>query len=94
MGVKPYPMNSFSPNKKKPEKLTCDKESNILLGLHLLQAPLVGPYALDKRDGEWVELVGLMGLVDDGQRDPEAEILEVAHLLAQLYYLRQEVDLN
>ena len=35
-----------------------------------------------------------MGLVDDGQRDPEAEILEVAHLLAQLYYLRQEVDLN
>ena len=35
-----------------------------------------------------------MGLVDDGQRDPEAEILEVAHLLGQLDDLGEEVDLN
>ena len=32
-------------------------------------------------------------LVDDGEGDTETEVLEVPHLLAQLDYLGQEVDL-
>ena len=39
-----------------------------------------------------MELIGLMGLVDDGQRDAEVKNLEVAHLLGQRDDLRQEVD--
>lgn len=47
---------------------------------HLLQSPFVGAYALDEGDGEGVELVGLVSLVDDGQRYAEAKVLQVAHL--------------
>lgn len=47
---------------------------------HLLQRPFIGAHALDEGDGEGVQLVGLVSLVDDGQRYAEAEVLQVAHL--------------
>jgi hypothetical protein len=47
--------------------------------LQLFQAPFVGPDALDQRDGERVKLVRLVSLVDDGQRHPEPEVLQVTN---------------
>jgi hypothetical protein len=47
--------------------------------LQLFQAPFVGPDAFDQRDGERVKLVRLVSLVDDGQRHPEPEVLQVAN---------------
>ena len=47
---------------------------------HLLAGELVGADALDERDGVRVELVGLVGHVDDGKGHPEAKPFEVAHL--------------
>ena len=46
--------------------------------LQLLEAPLVGADAFDEGDGERVKLVGLVSLVDDGQGNPEPEVLEVS----------------
>ncbi len=62
--------------------------------LHLLTGALVGADALDERDGEGIQLIGLMGFVDDGQRHAEAQPLQVTHLLGERDDLGQEVDLE
>lgn len=49
--------------------------------LHFLTGALVGANAFNQRDCKRVELIGLVGFVDDGQRNAEAEPLEVANLL-------------
>ena len=46
--------------------------------LQLLKTSLIGPNAFDEGNGERVELVGLVSLVDDGQGNPEPEVLEVS----------------
>lgn len=61
-------------------------------GAYLFQGALVGADALDEGDGEGVELVRLVSLVDDGEGDAEVEDLEVPHLLGQRDDLGQEVD--
>lgn len=81
----------------------CDQNLDLLLKagnqegdgrslLDLFASALVGAHALDQRDGKRVKLVGLVGFVDDGQWDAEAQPLEVAHLFRQGDDLREEVD--
>lgn len=60
--------------------------------LHLLTSALISAHALDQRDGKRIQLVGLVGFVDDGQRDTEAQPLEVADLFGQGDDLWEEVD--
>lgn len=60
--------------------------------LHLLTSALIGAHALNQRDGKWVQLVSLVGFVDDGQRNTEAQPLEVADLFGQGDDLGEEVD--
>lgn len=59
---------------------------------HLLTSALISAHALNQRDGKRIKLVGLVGFVDDGQRDTEAQPLEVADLFGQGDDLWEEVD--
>ena len=47
---------------------------------HLLTHEFVRLDGLHEGDGVGVELVGLVGLVDDGEGNPEPQPLEVTHL--------------
>lgn len=60
--------------------------------LHLLTSALICADTLNQRDGKRVQLVSLVGLVDNGQRDAETQPLEVADLFGQGDDLWQEVD--
>ena len=46
----------------------------------LVAGAFVRAHALNEGDGERVELVGVVGLVDDGQRHSQSQPLEVTHL--------------
>lgn len=61
------------------------------MGTYLLKGAFVGPNTFDQRDSERVQLVRLVSLVDDGQRDAEAQAFEIANLLVQGDDFRQEV---
>lgn len=60
--------------------------------LHLLTSALIGAHTLNQRDGEWVQLVSLVGFVYDGQRYPETQPLQVANFFGQCDNLWKEVD--
>ena len=59
---------------------------------YLLQRSFIGANALNQRNCERIELIGLVSFVDDGQRDAEVEVLEIANLLGQRNNLREEID--
>ena len=59
---------------------------------YLFQRALVGADALNERHGKRIELVRLMGLVDDGERNAEVENFQVAHFLGQRDDLWKKVD--
>jgi hypothetical protein len=61
---------------------------------HLVQCSLVGSDAFDEGNRERVDLVRLVGLVDDGEGNAEAERLEVADFLVEGDDLGEEVDLQ
>jgi len=46
----------------------------------LIAGAFVRAHTLNEGDGEWVELVGVVGLVDDSQRHSQSQPLEVTHL--------------
>lgn len=60
--------------------------------LDFLTSAFVGAHTLNQGDGEWVKLVSLVGFVDDGQWNTEAQPLEVADLFGQSDDLWEKVD--
>lgn len=65
-----------------------------ILFTHLIQSSFVGANAFDERNGERVDLVRLMSLVDDCEGNAEAERLQVAHFLVKRDDFREEVHLQ
>jgi len=59
---------------------------------YLLQRSFIGANALNQRNSERIELIGLVSFVDDGQWNAEVEVLEIANLLGQRDNLREEID--
>lgn len=54
-----------------------------MVKVYLLQCAFVSADAFNQRDGERIQLVGLVGLVDDGQRNAEVEDFQIADLFCQ-----------
>ena len=71
---------------------TTHQDDNWRTLLQLLQDPFVGSDTLNQGNRKRIKLIGLMGLVNNGQWDPEAQVLQVSNLLWELDDLGQEVD--
>ena len=70
-----------------------ERESDNTNGkMYLLQRSFISTNTFNQRDGERVQLIGLVRLVDDGQRNAEVEDLEVANFLGQRDDFGQEID--
>ena len=59
---------------------------------YLFQCAFVGSDTFNQRNGKRIELISLMSLVDNCQRNAEIEDLEVAHFLRQRDDFGQEID--
>ena len=71
-----------------------DQEADGLPAGDFLVGPFVSPHALDQRDGEGVELIRLMRLVHDGQRNSEPQPFQVPHFFAQSDDFREKIHLT
>lgn len=59
---------------------------------YLLQRAFVGTNTFNQRNGEWIQLIGLVSLVDNRQRNAEVQDLEIADFLGQRDDFGQKID--
>lgn len=70
------------------------KLSHYHISTNLVQTPFIGANTFNQRNGEWIQLISLMRLVDDGQWYSESHSLKIADFLVQRYDLGQKIDLQ
>ena len=66
-------------------KIHTEANSEAYLGAH----EFVGPYGLHERDSMRIELVGLVGLIHNGERNSEIQPLEISNLHTHATHTRK-----
>lgn len=67
------------------------KNNHQILSSYLLQCSLISSDTLDETDGKGIQLISLMSLVYDRQRNAEAQVPQVSHFFGQRDNLGEEI---